>query len=104
MLLTLVNPYRFLPVNEQSISASHTDIFSRLFYGIFVLPVQTIGRVLWLMVDFLIIERTLLSSLAKCNDVLVQGFVFLHKRTYGNILLMLLVGIGAVVIGIYWRK
>lgn len=96
VLLNLLQPYKLLTKIYANQNIQQADGFSKIFYILFVSPVEFLGRILWLTIDFLIIERTLLSWLAKITGILSQLFGYLHKPTYKNALIFTLIGIGII--------
>lgn len=95
-LLMLLRPYRiFCPLYESE-KLQNADVFSEMFYFIFVSPVLFLGRILWLTIDFLIIERTLLSSLSEGYGVLSRLFNWLHSESLRNVLFFMAAGFALI--------
>lgn len=94
LLLVWVAPLRFmcrLYENEYIQSIAWFSDFYRLFV---IGPIKILGRVLWLTIDFLIIERTIINSLHKMVGILINIFRKLHADSRWAYPLFLLAGIG----------
>lgn len=103
-LLILFGPYRFIEKLFHSEKLQETDVFSQVFYWIFAMPVFFVGRILWVTIDFLIIEKTFLSSLAKSYHILSRIFNWLHTASLKNALLFTLIGIAMMYYAVYRGK
>jgi len=75
--------------NEKLQSA---DYFSSLICWLVVNPICFLGRILWLTIDFLIIERTFLSSLSECNNNIAKLYNNLAEFKIRNIIIFVLLG------------
>ena len=92
LLLFGTDAFRFVRKAYTVEAIQKTDMFSG-FYRIFVVgPVKVLGRVLWLTVDFLIIERTVINSLHRLLMILINIFRRLHTDSYWSYLLFFLLG------------
>ena len=70
------------------------DLFSD-FYRVFIIgPVKILGRVLWLTIDFLLIERTIINSLYRLVAVLINVFRRIHADSRIAWPLFILLGAG----------
>lgn len=63
-----------------------------IYEMIIITPIKAIGRVLWLIVDFVLIERTILSSINQAFRFLVFLFRKLHVGSFYSYLLFVLLG------------
>ncbi len=70
----LLLPLKRLNIVYRSNLIQETDGFSKLYRLVFVEPLYLLGRILWLTIDFIIIERTVLSSISRLNTLLVKIF------------------------------
>lgn len=78
LLLVYLSPLRALSRVYDNEYIQSTNWFSD-FYRLFLIgPVKILGRVLWLTIDFLIIERTVINSLHKVVMILINVFRNLH--------------------------
>ena len=78
-----------------------TDLFSTAYHLFIVGPIKVLGRVLWLTVDFLIIERTVINSLHKMLMILINIFQRLHTDSRWAYVFFFLAG--GVLAGICWK-
>lgn len=63
----------------------------KLFYVCLVFPIKTLGRVLWLTIDFLLIERFLVAFIRQLIYSLIKLSRFAHHNIkYGGVVFMLL--------------
>ena len=93
LLLTVLKPYRYLRAINQSAKIQQTQGVSGMFYTLIVEPIEFLGRILLVTIDFLFIEKTILSSLSKINLFLTAFFNKLHNTSLINIIFFILVGI-----------
>ncbi|MBR1604771.1 MAG: hypothetical protein IJ660_01530 [Alphaproteobacteria bacterium] len=63
-----------------------TDIWSKLLYLLFIAPIEFLGRILWLTIDFIIIERTFLNSFSRFYIWLQKIFAKMHNFSIKNLL------------------
>lgn len=91
-ILLALRPYRWLQKSYNSSALQTADILSKTLYIIFAGPLHFLGRVLWLMVDFVIIERTILNSLTKINEWFASVFKKLHTPSIWNSLIFAVLG------------
>lgn len=103
LLLIILRPYRFLSSIYNSENIQQADGFSATLYFLFASPILFLGRVLWLTVDFLIIERTFLSSLAKLKNILEITFTWLHKKVIFSTFLFWIIGLIIIIYCSYGR-
>ena len=102
IVLTILRPYRWLKKIYEMPFIQETDVFSKVLHLIFVSPIEFLGRILWLTIDFLIIERTLLNWLARGMSLLTGIFDKLHTSALKNPVIFAIIGIGIMLYG-YWR-
>lgn len=72
LLLIVVYPFRKLENLAGLEAIQEEDYFEKLYNAAIITPIKIIGRILWLLVDFILIERTIISSLN-------QGTAFLGR-------------------------
>lgn len=94
-------PYHWLPSIKRT---STIDICSKWLYLLFVAPIEFLGRILWLTIDFLIIERTFLNGLSKCCTILQVFFERIHHLSIRNALLFWLLGLIIISYCLYGEK
>lgn len=96
ILLMSLKPYRLFNRIYDSDRIQQSQGFSGILYLLCVDPILFLGRILWLTIDFLIIERTLLSSLTRFNEILIRLFRWLHQSKIWNIVFFMLVGLAII--------
>ncbi|MBQ8466051.1 MAG: hypothetical protein IJ545_08605 [Alphaproteobacteria bacterium] len=101
IILIAIKPYRLFTRLYDSDRVQTFQGFSGLLYYIGAGPFLFLGRILWLTVDFLIIERTLLNSLARGNEILSRIFKWLHQPRLRNVILFIMLG-GAIMAYSIW--
>ena len=91
-ILLALRPYRWLQKSYNSSALQTADILSKTLYIIFAGPLHFLGRVLWLTVDFVIIERTILNSLTKINEWFASLLKKFHIPSIWNSLIFAVLG------------
>ena len=74
---------------------------SSLFEIVLVFPVRILGRVLWLLIDFVFIERTIINTLRRLMAFLVKTVAILHMNMFVGTFIFTLMG-GAILIWVYY--
>jgi len=91
LLLLVIHPLRQISALYERDELQLSEFFERFYEVVLLAPLSIMGRVLWLTVDFLLIERTILSSLSHFRNVLINLSSRLHScRLIGYILTTLL--------------
>lgn len=91
ILLVIIHPLRKLAYWYERDELQLSEFFERFYEVVLLAPLSIMGRVLWLTVDFLLIERTILSSLAHTRNALINLSSHMHScRLVGYILTTLL--------------
>lgn len=101
-LVSALRPYRWWQKLYDNETLQNADGLSVLFHFCFVSPIHFLGRILWLTIDFLIIERTLLSSLSKFSAAFSKGYLWLHQTEWRSIVVFALAGAALIVGSFYW--
>ena len=104
IILITVRPYRLFNRIYDSETVQKSQGFSGLLYVICAGPFLFLGRILWLTVDFLIVERTLLNSIARFNEILIRLFKWLHQPNVRNVILFLMIALAIMAYSIYGRN
>ena len=81
LLLFALAPLRFLYSWADVDLMQNNRFFIKTYEMVAVMPLRVLGRVLWLTVDFIFIERTLFSSLRRLYGVLQALCGFLSKNS-----------------------
>lgn len=71
-------PLRPLGKVYDSENLQEADWLHDFYQTVLVAPIKILGRVLWLLIDFLIIERTIVSSLTSGSNLLVRVLDRMH--------------------------
>lgn len=94
LVLLAAGSLRFLTGAYEREFIQTADLFSD-FYRVFIIgPVKILGRVLWLTIDFLLIERTIINSLYRLVAVLINVFRRIHADSRIAWPLFVLLGAG----------
>lgn len=102
VLLMLAAPFRALRQFSDNESLQEDDYFERLYDWVLMTPLRITGRLLWLLVDFLIIERTIMNSVTRGMGFLVNMSQKLHTSTILSYVLMTLLGTSVIIL--FWYK
>lgn len=97
LVLTFVGPLRFLARLSDVEVIQNNDILEKIYNAFFLEPIRILGRVLWLTIDFLLIERTLISSLHHFVNLFIRILQKIQKPYWYSYLLMSLSGLGIVI-------
>ncbi len=101
-LVSVLRPYRLWQKLYDNETLQNADGLSALLHFCFVSPIHFLGRILWLTIDFLIIERTLLSSLSEFSAAFSKGYLWLHKNEWRSVVVFALLGAALIVGSFYW--
>ena len=94
--LFIFRPLKQLDKFYDKAEIQESDYLSNIYELLIVTPIKVIGRVLWLLIDFVFIERTVISSIQNALRFMVYVFKKIHSgRFFGEILFVLL-GLGIV--------
>lgn len=100
LLFSLSGALRFLNPLADNEPLQEADWMSRIYHGLLLLPLRMLGRILWLAVDFVVIERTVIGSISETTALLVRGLQRIQSALWLNYLLMLLIGLGIIIFAI----
>ena len=75
-------PLRLLNKLYEVENIQEADWFDDMYETLLIAPVKILGRILWLTIDFLIIERTIISSLSGGTTLLVRLLDRMHTGTW----------------------
>jgi len=104
LCLVFIRPYRFWGKIYDWQKLQKANYLSMLLHLLIVSPVQFFGRILWLTIDFLIIERTFLSFLTGCNQYLIKINTSLSVTRIRNTLLFIFCSLCMIFGCYYWGK
>ena len=97
----LLGPLRTLGKVYDSEAIQDTDWINDFYQTILVAPIKILGRVLWLLIDFLIIERTIVSSLTSGSNLLVRVLDRMHTGSVFSNAGYVILGLGLFAAVIY---
>lgn len=73
-----------------------TDLVSDIYRYVIIGPVKVLGRVLWLTIDFLVIERTIIYTLRNTVNLLIELFQKIHTQAKWAYPFFLILGCGMI--------
>ncbi len=73
---------------------------SRLYEFLLVSPIMVLGRVLWLTIDFMFVERVLVKSFAKTSKMVANLFLLIHSK--GIYSYIFFTSLGFFIVAIFW--
>lgn len=104
LILFILSPFRFLRCVCQNKFIQKYDGFSEIYHIFVIGPIRVLGRVLWLTIDFLIIERTVINFLHQMLIILVRIFHRLHSQSRWNSLFFFILGVILACCSFYWAQ
>lgn len=103
VLFLLLHPFRKLAVFYENETVQETELLNG-FYDVFVIaPIKILGRVLWLTIDFIIIERTIITALSNLTRFLIRVIRGLHGNSWLNYLFFSCLGAGITLYFFYLK-
>lgn len=78
-----------------------SDVFEEIFDFLIITPLTILGRILWLLVDFILIERTIINSLSNATNLLIRGVSHLNVFSAKLYFLYILLGFGLMALLAY---
>ncbi len=97
-VVLLLNPFKRLMHMADS-EIQDADGVEQLFRFSILMPIKLLGRILWITIDFLFIERTIIGSVSALNNFMVNALHRIQNAVWLNYLLM--VGLGAAIMLFY---
>ena len=64
------------------------DVWELLYHYLLLTPLRLLGRILWIAVDFVVIERTIIGSISQTTRFFVGGLHRIQSALWLNYLLM----------------
>ena len=86
---------KILPIYENE-QVQESDWFSDFYHYFVIGPVKVLGRVLWLTIDFLIIERTVIYTSRNTVNLLIGFFQKIHTKAQWAYPFFLILGCGMI--------
>ncbi len=78
ILFLFFYPLRRLEQAYANEKIQESDVFESIFDFLIITPLTILGRILWLLVDFILIERTLINSISKTTAFLINNVTKLN--------------------------
>lgn len=103
LLCVVVGPLRWLDKIYDNEKIQAADLFNDIYEVLFIAPIKILGRILWLTIDFLIIERTIISSLSGSMAFMVSVSQKIHNGSKLSWFLFTFLGL-AVTFGVFYWK
>ncbi len=100
LVLFFSRPLRRLDALYDNENLQEADYLGTAYELLIITPVKVIGRLLWLTVDFVFIERTIINSVQNALSFMIFLFRRIHSGTTIGALMFVLLGFA--VIGIVW--
>ena len=100
MVLILTIPHKFFNFFANNTFVQEYDWLNTLYYTFIVAPIRLLGRILWLTVDFLVIERSIIGSV---SGLFTKSASSLQKIQNTSLLswgIMFLIGIAVLLINL----
>ncbi len=102
ILFMLIVPIQALLKLAAIEEIQNADILHRIYMIVFIMPLRLLGRVLWLAIDFVVIERSIIGSISHSTAFVVQGLQKIQGISWSNYLLMLLIGVMIILLNLGW--
>lgn len=99
----LLNPLRFVIRWSENELLQESDFFEKAYDILFLWPIRLMGRVLWLTVDFMFIERTIIGSISQATGLMVRGLQKVQMATWLNYLVMVALGWVIIVLMVVYK-
>lgn len=98
VLLMFTDPFCQLERLAEYEAIQEEDYFEKAYDLLILTPVKILGRILWLLVDFILIERTIISSLTNGTNFLIRISSKLHSCTLFSGILFTALGLSAMIL------
>lgn len=97
-------PMRRLSQSVLTSSVQEAEPVLTFYKKIFLTPIQLIGRILWITVDFLFVERVMVALLRRMIFILIRMSMFLHQNMRVCGWFFLLFGLSYAALVFFWQK
>ena len=103
VVLWILLPQKLVNMFAENESLQETDWQGAMYRLSIVSPLKLLGRILWLAVDFVVIERSIIGTLSGGMEMLENTLNKLQTQTGKNYLILTMVGISLLLlnIGVY---
>lgn len=96
--LLIAYPLRRLSLCYANEEFQLSEFFRRFYELVIITPITVLGRILWLTIDFVIIERTIINSLSNMIKFLIKVSQKIHRPSLINYVILTLCGLGIMFI------
>lgn len=103
LLCAFADPFCRLERLSEYEALQDEDYFEKAFDLLLLTPIRIFGRILWLLVDFILIERTIINSLNDGTAFLVRTASKLNASAVWSGVVLSLAGLVAMVLYFYVR-
>ncbi|MBE6448665.1 MAG: hypothetical protein E7018_05140 [Alphaproteobacteria bacterium] len=100
LFIFLIIPCRFIVTNWLPQEYQDTDWASSTYQLLIVSPLRLLGRILWLAVDFVVIERSIIGTLSAFTNMLVAFLQKLQQPTWLSGFLLFALGVAILLFNI----
>ncbi len=102
-LLLILAPFRRLKAAYDNELIQEIDFFEGMYNIILIAPIKILGRVLWLTIDFLIIEKTIINTLTNIMNFLIRTVQKINRSSIWNNIAFIILGWGIIIYCFYFR-
>lgn len=99
MLSAPVRPFLKLAAAEL---LQNGDFLHRVYLLCLIMPLRLLGRVLWLAIDFVVIERSIIGSISHSTAFVVRFLQKIQNTYWVNYLIMALFGMAVILLNLGW--
>lgn len=103
VLMMIIGPLRWLDKIYDNEKIQDADFFHVVYEAFLIAPIKILGRILWLTIDFLVIERTIVSSLSASIEFLISVSRKIHNGSKLSGFLFTILGFAIVLAVFYWK-
>lgn len=103
LCLIFIDIFRKMSSLADNDTIQEEDYFEKIYELLILTPIRILGRVLWLLVDFILIERTIINSLKDSTSFMVKISSYIHTSTILSGVVLSIGGLAAMIIYFYIR-
>ena len=101
LFVFLTRPLRFLDRFYDNETVQAAEPVMAFYNAALITPLTVLGRILWLLVDFLLIEKTFVNTLNNVVNALVRLTARIHTDVRGSGLVFTAAGLAAAAVCYY---
>ncbi len=98
LIILILHPLNFVEKMANNEKIQETDWTDKFYQVLILMPIRLLGRILWITIDFLFIERTVISSLSQSTGLLVRSLHRLQNAVWLNYIMMFALGVGIFIV------